>query len=120
MSAFIRGEVWALNFDPSVGSEMKKIRPAVVISDQNIGKLPLRIVVPITEWDPRFASYPWFVHLLPNKNNGLTKESGADAFSVKSLSERRFVRKLGQLTDNEVEEIAAAIALCVGFSIPGA
>jgi len=116
VSALLRGEVWSINFDPALGSEMKKVRPAVIVSDPNIGPLPLRIVVPITEWDVRYAAYPWFVHLMPSKTNGLTKESGADAFSVKSLSVKRFVRKLGRLADSQVEDIAAAIALSIGFS----
>jgi hypothetical protein len=39
---------------------------------------------------------------------------GADAFQVKSLSENRFVRKIGQVTVDQMEEIASAIALCIG------
>jgi mRNA interferase MazF len=58
-----RGEIWLINFDPSVGAEIQKLRPAVVVSDDAIGKLPLRIVVPITDWQPNFANYPWFVPL---------------------------------------------------------
>jgi len=37
-----------------------------------------------------------------------------DALQVKSVSETRFVRKLGEVTDVQLDEIAAAIALCVG------
>jgi mRNA interferase MazF len=46
--------------------------------------------------------------------NGLDKDSAADAFQVKSVSLNRFVRKLGQITDAQVEAIAEAVALCVG------
>lgn len=45
-----RGEIWNLRFDPSEGAEITKIRPAVVISIPAIGRLPLRIVAPVTEW----------------------------------------------------------------------
>lgn len=109
-----RGEVWRMRFDPAEGDEIKKIRTAVVISEDSIGRLRLKIVVPITEWKPKYASYPWFVHLLPTPSNGLTKESGADAFQVKSLSETRFVDRLGLLTASELDEIASAVAVCVG------
>jgi mRNA interferase MazF len=109
-----RGEVWAVRFDPSVGSEIKKLRPAVVINEDSVGRLPLRIVVPLTDWKPQFVQFPWFVRVSATKANGLTKESGADAFQVKSVSENRFERCLGALTDSEVEDIASAIALCVG------
>lgn len=67
----VRGEVWRIRFDPAEGDEIKKIRTAVVISEDAIGRLRLKIVVPITEWKPRYASYPWFVHLLPVMMDGV-------------------------------------------------
>lgn len=110
-----RGEVWWVNFDPSVGAEQQKTRPAVVINADSVGRLPLRIVVPITDWKAHYVGFPWFVHLLPTASNGLTKESGADAFQVKSLAESRFKQRLGVLTDAQLDAIAAAIALSVGL-----
>jgi hypothetical protein len=69
-----------------------------------VGRLPLRIVVPITEWKDVFAKFSWFVHLPPTAENGLVKESGADAFQIKSLSEDRFVRNLGRSTAEQMEQ----------------
>ena len=109
-----RGEVWRIRFDPAEGDEIKKIRTAVVVSENAIGRLRLKIVVPITEWKDRYANFPWFVHLTPTAANGLTKESGADAFQVKSVSETRFLDRLGELAPNELDDIANAIAICVG------
>jgi mRNA interferase MazF len=88
------------------------------MSIDSIGRLPLRIVVPITNWKAEYKDYPWIIHLKPSASNGLSKDSGADAFQVKSISENRFVDKLGFLTRGQLENIAAAIALCVGFSLP--
>jgi mRNA interferase MazF len=68
----LRGEVWRIRFDPAEGDEIKKVRTGVVISEDAIGRLRLKIVVPITEWKPRYASYPWFVRLTPTPSNGLT------------------------------------------------
>ena len=109
-----RGEIWHIRFDPAEGDEIKKIRTAVVMSENAIGRLRLKIVVPITEWKTRYANYPWFVRLLPTPANGLTKESGADAFQVKSVSQTRFIKRLGELTPSQVDDIANAIAICVG------
>jgi mRNA-degrading endonuclease toxin of MazEF toxin-antitoxin module len=53
----IRGEVWRIRFDPSEGDEIKKVRMAVVVSQNAVGRLRLKIVVPITEWKPRYASF---------------------------------------------------------------
>jgi mRNA interferase MazF len=109
-----RGEVWLVRFDPSAGAQIRKVRPAVVVNLDAIGRLPLRIVVPVTDWRSEFGSLSWFVFLPPTPENGLSKDSGADAFQVKSVSETRFVRKLGDITDVQIDEIAEAIAVCVG------
>jgi mRNA interferase MazF len=98
-----RGEIWLVDFDP-----------AVVISVKGIGRLPLRIVVPITDWNPAFGNYPWFVKIPVTADNGFSKDSGADAFQVKSVSEDRFVKHLGDISSDQGDEIAEAIALCVG------
>lgn len=110
-----RGEVWDVRFDPSVGSEIQKVRPAVVVSVAEVGRLPLRIVVPITDWNPRYARYPWIVNIRTTPLSGLSKDSGADAFQVKSVSLSRFIRKRGELTSEQMDEIAAAVVLCVGY-----
>lgn len=109
-----RGEIWSVRFDPSVGAEIRKLRPAVVLNLDSIGRLPLRIVVPLTDWQPTFAALPWFVPVPASTGTGLAKDSGADAFHVKSVSETRFVRRIGSVSSAQLDEIAAAIALCVG------
>jgi len=106
--------VWQIDFDPSVGAEIRKIRPAVVISLDSVGRLPLKIVVPLTDWKPQYAGYPWFVEIPATPTNGLRKDSGADTYQVKSVSEDRFVRLLGELTPDQMDAIAQAIALRVG------
>lgn len=112
--------MWLVRFDPSVGAEIQKLRPAVVMNVAGLGRLPLVIVVPITEWKPHYVGFPWFVNLPATGANGLRKESSADAFQVKSVSETRLDRRLGILTDAQVDAIAAAIALLVGYNPPTA
>ena len=109
-----RGDVWNIGFDPAVGAEIQKVRPAVVLSTDSVGRLPLKIVVPITDWKSSYANFAWFVHLPATPDSGLTKDSGADAFQVKSLAEARFLVKLGELKGSQLDEIASAVAACVG------
>ena len=109
-----RGKVWLVRFDPSAGAEIRKVRSAVVVNLDAIGRLPLRIVVPATDWNSDFGNLSWFVFLPAASENGLSKDSGADAFQVKSVSVTRFAPNLGEVTDAQIDEIAAAIALCVG------
>jgi len=78
-----------------------------------VGRLPLKIVVPITEWDTIYARYAWMTRLEASATNGLSKASSADAFQLRSLSLGRFVTQIGVLTEVEMGAIADAIALCV-------
>src|SRR6185369_11825826 len=94
-----RGEVWLINLDPTVGAEIKKTRPAVIVSDDDIGLLPLKVIVPITDWKDRYSIAAWMVRLAPDSGNGLSKISAADAFQVRSLAKERFVRQLGKVSD---------------------
>src|SRR5947209_10946339 len=91
-----RGEIWQVDFDPSVGAEIRKVRPAVVITVAGIGRLPLQIVVPLTEWKPHYINASWLVAVSASAANGLSKDSAADAFQVKSVSEMRFTKRLGR------------------------
>ena len=110
-----RGDVWLVNFVPQIGAEISKQRPAVVMNLDAIGRLPLRVIVPITDWKPHYANYVWFVPIPPTAANGLSKDSGADVFQVKSVSLNRFISKLGVLTESQIDEIASAIALTIGY-----
>ncbi len=109
-----RGEIWLLRFDPAEGAEIRKTRLAVVLNVPAVGKLPLRLVAPITEWKARYSNIPWLVFVRANARNGLSKDSAADAFQVKSVSIERFVSRIGETTGEEIEEVSAAVALCVG------
>jgi mRNA interferase MazF len=110
-----QGEVWLINLDPTVGAEIKKTRPAVIVSDDAIGVLPLKVIVPITEWKDRYAVAPWLVRLEPDAENGLDKPSAADAFQVRSVAQERFVRRLGNLSSVVMQEIARALAIVLSI-----
>lgn len=109
-----RGEIWWIRFDPSEGAEIGKTRPAVVVNVPSVGRLRLRIVVPITDWQPKWITVPWLVYLKKNQRNGLKKDSAADCFQVKSVSLNRFESWIGRLTEEEVEQISAGVSLCIG------
>jgi mRNA interferase MazF len=45
-----KGEVWLVNLDPTIGDEIQKLRPAIVVNRDALGVLALRVIVPITGW----------------------------------------------------------------------
>jgi len=110
-----RGEVWLINLDPTVGAEIKKTRPAVIVNDDAVGILPLKVIVPITEWKDRYAVAPWMVRLEPDAESSLDKPSAADAFQVRSVAQERFVRRLGKLSEAAMREITGALAVVLSI-----
>jgi mRNA interferase MazF len=110
-----RGEVWLINLDPTIGAEIKKTRPTVIVNDDAIGILPLKVIVPITDWKDRYTVAPWLIRLEPDAENGLDKPSAADAFQVRSVAQERFVRRLGKLSDAAMQEITKALAIVLSI-----
>jgi mRNA interferase MazF len=110
-----RGEVWLINLDPTIGAELKKTRPAVIVNDDAIGLLPLKVIVPLTAWKEHYRQAPWLVRIEAKPENGLDKTSAADVFQVRSLSQERLVRRLGKLSDAEMKNISSALALVLSI-----
>lgn len=96
-----------IDLDPAKGAEIQKIRPAIIVNNDKLGKLPLKVVVPITDWKDRYDIAPWMVKIEPNTNNGLYKTSSADCFQIRSLSQERLIKKIGyidNMTHNAIKE----------------
>ena len=111
-----RGDVWLVNLDPTIGMEMKKTRPALVVSSDAVGKLAIKLIVPITDWKDNFAGNLWHVRIDPDSKNGLLKPSAADALQIRCVDQRRLVKRLGSLGAQKLEDIAAAIAAIVEYA----
>jgi len=75
-----QGEIWLVDLEPTIGAEMNKIRPALIINDNELGRLPLKIIIPITGWKEHYDIAPWMVKIEPNEINGLNIESSMDCF----------------------------------------
>ena len=95
-----QGEIWLVNLDPTLGSEMKKTRPCLILNNNTVGKLPLKVIAPITDLKEHYRMIPWMVVLEPTTENGLQKPSAIDLFQVRSLSEKRLVKKLGSVKED--------------------
>jgi mRNA interferase MazF len=108
-----KGEIWLINLDPSIGAEIRKSRPAAIISVDEIGILPLRVIVPITDWKDHYSAAAWLVPLDPSMRNGLQKRSAADAFQIRSVSTERFIHRIGVLEAEILENILSAIKLVI-------
>jgi len=111
-----QGEIWSVNLDPTLGAEIRKTRPVIVVNDNAVGRLPLKIIVPLTDWKAHYALAPWMVRVPVDTRTKLTKTSAADCFQVRSISEARFVRRIGVVDAATMERIREGLAAVL--SIP--
>ena len=111
-----RGEIWLINLDPTIGSEIGKTRPALIVNDDELGILPLRVVVPLTDWKDRYYNAIWMVKIETNRINNLTKDSSADCFQVRSLSNNRLIRKLGEVDSRIMLQVEKGLAKILGIT----
>ena len=110
-----RAEVWEVNLDSTIGAEIKKIRPCVIVSRDALARLPLKIIVPLIEWNEGFAQAPWHVLVDATSQNGLSKKSSADTYQVRSISNVRLIKRLGEISDQVMEEIDTGLVLSLAL-----
>jgi len=110
-----QGEIWLIGLEPTVGAEINKTRPAVIISDDRLGKLPLKIIAPVTDWKEHYSVVPWMVEINPSNRNGLSKKSSIDCFQVRSVSKNRLIKQIGNITSSEILQIQEGITKVIGY-----
>ena len=109
-----RGEIVQVNLDPARGSEARKVRPAVVVSNDAANAAATRLgrgvitVVPVTSSTGRV--YPFQV-LLPAPQTGLPRDSKAQAEQVRSISVERVSKRVGQLPAALIAELDQALRI---------
>ena len=110
-----QGEIWLINLDPTIGAEMNKTRPAVIVNDDQLGKLPLNIVAPITDWKERYDLAPWMIAVNPSNQNGLVKKSSIDCFQIRSISKNRLIKRIGHISLSEILRVQEGIVKVIGY-----
>jgi mRNA interferase MazF len=102
-----RGDVFLVNLDPVVGSEVGKTRPAIVLQNEMANRTsPTVTVVPLSTNAERV--FPFQV-LIPAGEGGLTRDSKALCEQIRTLSTRRLLQHLGSLPPERLQEIRIAL-----------
>ena len=111
----VRGMVVEINLDPTVGHEIRKCRPCVVIqNDIGNANSHLTVVAAIEGAEHRSKLYP--VNVLVKKGEGgLTKDSVVLCEQIRTVDETRFGRALGKLTDATMEKVNEALKISLAL-----
>lgn len=98
-----RGEVWWVNFDPSVGGEIQKQRPAIIVSNDASNKHLNRLqVVPLSSKTEKIFPSEALVLI-----DGKSAKAIADQLAT--VSKLRLSNKFGELSESDIKKVEKAI-----------
>lgn len=108
-----RFEIYWVNLDPTVGAEIKKTRPCVIISPDEMNEfLRTVIVAPITSTD---AAIPTRIQVKSSSRNSLANDSYIVMDQIKTIDKQRLAGKMGKLTGDESRKVSEL--LCEMFAL---
>jgi mRNA interferase MazF len=110
-----RGEIYLCSFDPTVGHEIKKTRPALVVQN-DVGNRysPLTIVAAITSTVSP-VSYPVEVVIDPTASNGLDVRSSIRLDQIRTVDRQRLVKRLGVVDSSTMAKVDEALKISLGL-----
>lgn len=115
MSTIIRGDIWLVDFDPTKGYEIKKIRPAIVIQNDIGNKYsPLTIVTPLTS-EHIDKKYPTDVRISAEKT-GIDKDSKALLNQIRTVDKVRLIKRIGRVDEETMDQIDDGLMISLGLT----
>ncbi len=109
-----RGEVVLVNFDPTVGSEIKKIRPALILQNDIANRhSPVTIVATISSQIDATV-YPIEVLISPSEG-GVSKPSLILLNQIRTIDKQRVIKKIGRLKPETMTRVDQALQISLGL-----
>jgi len=99
------GSIWLVTFDPEIATEIRKTRPALIISGTSFNQRSKVTVLPITSTNPSDRLRPVIVPLIASPSNGLSNNGFVVCVDPMTFDKRRLIQYLGQIDVEQLPEI---------------
>lgn len=111
-----RAEVWVVNFEPTIGSEIKKTRPALILQNNIANRYsPVTIVAAITSYKSG-GLYPTEV-LINAGEGGLENNSLVLTSQIRTIDKRRLIKRLGTINPGTMKQVEQALEISLGLVV---
>lgn len=109
----LRGEIWLVNLNPTLGHEQSGKRPALIVSVDtfNHGPADLVIVIPITS---KYKGIPLHVEIIP-PDGGVKKRSFVKCEDIRSISKERLLNRIGVVSTDVMSEVEERLKILIGL-----
>lgn len=109
MSQILKGEIYLADLNPTVGSEISKIRPVLIVSNDINNQYAAAVtIVPITSTTEKI--YPFEI-FLPKGEGSLTNKSKAKANQIRTIDKLRLKKQFGRINEETLRKIEKAILI---------
>lgn len=114
MSRILKGEIYLANLSPTVGSEISKTRPVLIVSNDVNNQYAATVsIVPITSTTSKI--YPFEV-FLPKDEGSLINDSKAKCNQIRTIDKQRIEKRFGTVSESKLTEIEDAILTHLGIN----
>lgn len=108
-----QGDIYEIFLDPTLGSEQKGRRPAIILSGSGINKITNTvIIVPLTT---KLKNYQDNLIVKPNAKNGLKETSEALTIHIRAIDKKRLKHKLGSIEPSEIDILKKSLEKIIKY-----
>ncbi|RLA71137.1 MAG: type II toxin-antitoxin system PemK/MazF family toxin [Epsilonproteobacteria bacterium] len=108
-------DIYLVDLNPTKGAETKKARPCIIVSNDDVGILPLKVVVPLIGHKDIHNNKSWLIPIDVTLENGLAKKSTADALNIRSVSDTRIIKRIGVLDEETYLRLLHAMKIVLNM-----